>query len=123
MHFFSLGTSIALPLLAITKKSEMNPLLSEFDTPFGVPPFHLVSYDHYLPAFNEAMDIQNQEIEAIVENNDAPTFENTIAALDYSGATLSRVSSIFYNIRSANTSDEMKEIARELVPLTSAHQK
>jgi len=104
-----------------TKKTEMNPLLSEFDTPFGVPPFHLVSYDHYLPAFNEAMDIQNQEIEAIVENNDAPTFENTIAALDYSGATLSRVSSIFYNIRSANTSDEMKEIARELVPLMSAH--
>ena len=105
-----------------TNKTEMNPLLSEFDTPFGVPPFHLISYDHYLPAFKEAMELQIREIEAIVENSEAPTFENTIAALDYSGKTLSQVSSIFYNIRSANTSDEMKDIALELVPLISEHQ-
>jgi peptidyl-dipeptidase Dcp len=100
----------------------MNPLLSEFDTPFGVPPFHLVSHDHYLPAFNEAMELQIREIDAIVDNSDTPTFENTIAALDYSGETLNRVSTIFYNTRSANTSDEMQDIARELVPLMSAHQ-
>ena len=105
-----------------TNKTEMNPLLSEFDTPFGVPPFHLISYDHYLPAFKEAMELQIREIEAIVENSEAPTFENTIAALDYSGKTLSQVSSIFYNIRSANTSDEVKDIALELVPLISEHQ-
>jgi peptidyl-dipeptidase Dcp len=105
-----------------TNKTEMNPLLSEFDTPFGVPPFHLVGNDHYLPAFKKAMELQNREIEAIVENSEAPTFENTIAALDYSGETLSRVSNIFYNTRSANTSDEMQDIARELVPLTSEHQ-
>ncbi len=105
-----------------TNKKEMNPLLSEFDTPFGVPPFHLVSYEHYLPAFKEAMEMQNREIDTIVENSEAPTFDNTIAALDYSGETLSRVSSIFYNTRSANTSDEMQDIARELVPLTSEHQ-
>jgi peptidyl-dipeptidase Dcp len=105
-----------------TNKTEMNPLLSEFDTPFGVPPFHLVSHDHYLPAFNEAMELQIREIDAIVDNSDTPTFENTIAALDYSGETLNRVSTIFYNTRSANTSDEMQDIARELVPLMSAHQ-
>jgi peptidyl-dipeptidase Dcp len=105
-----------------TNKTEMNPLLSEFDTPFGVPPYHLVSHDHYLPAFNEAMELQIREIDAIVDNSDTPTFENTIAALDYSGETLNRVSTIFYNTRSANTSDEMQDIARELVPLMSAHQ-
>ncbi|MCF8225621.1 MAG: M3 family metallopeptidase [Bacteroidales bacterium] len=104
-----------------TNKKEMNPLLAEFKTTFEVPPFHLIEYDHYLPAFNKAMELQNREIDDIVSNSEEPTFENTIAALDYSGNKLNQVSSIFYNIRSANTSDEMQEIAKELVPLMSAH--
>lgn len=104
-----------------TKKSEMNPLLADFDTPFGVPPFELIEYGHYLPAFKKAMEMQNKEISAITGNEAAPNFENTIAALDYSGEKLGAISSIFYNIRSANTSDEMQQIARELVPLMSAH--
>ena len=104
-----------------TKKSDMNPLLADFDTPFGVPPFELIEYDHYLPAFKKAMEMQNKEITAITGNEAAPDFENTIAALDYSGEKLGAISSIFYNIRSANTSDEMQQIARELVPLMSAH--
>jgi peptidyl-dipeptidase Dcp len=104
-----------------TNKEEMNPLLAEFNTPFGVPPFDQVTYEHYMPAFKKAMDMQNAEIDAIINNEEAPTFENTIAALDYSGARLDAVSNIFYNIKSANTSDEMQAIARELVPLRSAH--
>ncbi|MDF1570981.1 MAG: M3 family metallopeptidase [Bacteroidales bacterium] len=99
----------------------MNPLLAEFDTPFGVPPFDLVAYEHYMPAFKKTMELQNAEIGAIINNNEAPTFENTVAALDYSGARLDAVSNVFYNIKSANTSDEMQAIARELVPLRSAH--
>jgi len=99
----------------------MNPLLAEFDTPFGVPPFDQVAYEHYMPAFKKAMELQNAEIDDIINNDEAPTFENTIAALDYSGARLDAVSNVFYNIKSANTSDEMQEIARELVPLRSAH--
>ncbi len=104
-----------------SNQQEMNPLLAEFETPFGVPPFDLVEYEHYMPAFKKAMEMQNAEIDEIISNNAAPTFENTVAALDYSGARLDAVSNIFYNIKSANTSDEMQEIARELVPLRSAH--
>lgn len=99
----------------------MNPLLAEFDTPFGVPPFDQIEYKHYMPAFLEAMEMQNAEIDAIISNEEAPTFENTIAALDYSGARLDAVSNIFSNIKSANTSDTMQMIAKELVPLRSAH--
>ncbi len=102
-------------------RSNMNPLLSDFDTPFGVPPFDKIEYEHYLPAFKEAMADQNEEIDAIVNNTEDPTFKNTIAALDYSGKLLSDVSSIFYNINSANTSDEMQQIAKTLVPLMSEH--
>lgn len=104
-----------------SNQQEMNPLLAEFDTPFGVPPFDQVAYEHYMPAFKKAMELQNAEIDAITNNDEAPTFENTIAALDYSGARLDAVSNVFYNIKSANTSDEMQSIARELVPLRSAH--
>lgn len=99
----------------------MNPLLAEFNTPFSVPPFDKIQMVHYMPAFKKAMELQNKEIDEIVKNTEAPTFENTIAALDYSGEKLSQISNIFYNIRSANTSDEMKEIATSLVPLISAH--
>lgn len=115
-----LGTALML-YSCNTNQKEMNPLLAEFNTPFGVPPFDQISYDHYMPAFKKAMDLQNAEVDAIINNKEAPTFDNTIAALDYSGARLDAVSSIFYNIKSANTSDEMQAIARELVPLRSAH--
>jgi len=102
-------------------QKEMNPLLAEFDTPFGVPPFDLIKYEHYMPAFKKAMEVQNEEIDAIVSNPEAASFENTIAALDYSGDLYNKVSNIFYNIKSANTSDEMQEIAKELVPIISEH--
>jgi peptidyl-dipeptidase Dcp len=88
-------------------KTDMNPLLATFETPFGVPPFSQIEYKHYMPAFLKAMEMQNEEIAAIVGNEEAPDFNNTIAALDYSGETLNAVSNIFYNIRSANTSEEM----------------
>jgi len=99
----------------------MNPLLQEFETPFGVPPFDRIETEHYMPAFKEAMKRHNEEIEAITSNTEAPTFENTVAAFDYSGETLDRVSNVFYNLRSADTNDEMQEIAKELVPLLSEH--
>ncbi len=99
----------------------MNPLLQKFDTPFGVPPFDKIKPEHFLPAFKEGMKIQNEEIDAIVNNTEPPTFENTVAALDYSGELLNQVSNIFYNIRSANTNDDLQRIAKELVPLTTEH--
>ena len=115
-----LGATIMLTSCNPNQK-EMNPLLAEFDTPFGVPPFDLIKYEHYMPAFKKAMEVQNEEIDAIVSNPEAASFENTIAALDYSGDLYNKVSNIFYNIKSANTSDEMQEIAKELVPIISEH--
>lgn len=115
-----IGAALLLPACN-SNQQEMNPLLAAFDTPFGVPPFDQVEYEHYMPAFLEAMEMQNAEIDEIIDNEAVPTFENTIAALDYSGKKLDEVTNIFYNIKSANTSDTMQVIAKELVPVRSAH--
>ncbi|MDT8308149.1 MAG: M3 family metallopeptidase, partial [Bacteroidales bacterium] len=90
-------------------------------TPFQAPAFDKISLSHYLPAFKEGMRLQNEEIAAIIANEDAPTFENTIAAFDTTGEMLDRVSSVFYNMSSANTSKELQAIADTVSPLLSAH--
>ncbi len=98
-----------------------NPLLSKYDTPFQVPPFEQIQPEHYMPAFNEAMQAHKDEIEAIVNNTEAATFENTIEALEYSGSLLSKVSSAFYGLRSANTNEGIKEISAEVGMMLSSH--
>ena len=72
-----------------------NPFFTEWNTPFGVPPFDAIKVEHYVPAVNEGIKQQEAEIEAIVANSEAPTFENTILAFDKSGALLSKVNSVF----------------------------
>ncbi|MCF6185761.1 MAG: M3 family metallopeptidase, partial [Bacteroidales bacterium] len=100
-----------------------NPLLvAEFNTPFEVPPFSKIKNKHYLPAFKEAMKIQKEEIDSIVNNPEEPTFENTLVALDNSGELLNRVSNIFFNLKSADTNDSINQIAKEVSPLLSQHQ-
>jgi peptidyl-dipeptidase Dcp len=103
-------------------ETDMNPFLSDYNTPFGVPPFDLIENEHFIPAFKEGIRQQQQEIDAIVANSEAPTFENTIAAFDLSGEVLRKVEGVFYRLRSAETSDEIDSIAKVLVPITSAHQ-
>ena len=98
-----------------------NPLLEPFKTPFGVPPFDKIKNDHFVPAFKESMAKHNQEIDAIINNTQDPNFANTIEALEYSGALLNDVSTIFFNLNSVNTSSELQAIAREVAPLLSAH--
>lgn len=98
-----------------------NPLFGAFETPFQVPPFDLIREEHFLPAFKEGMEREREEVDAIATNSDAPTFSNTIEALDYSGAFLTRVGNIFSNLTSAQTNDELQEIAREVTPLLSKH--
>ena len=100
----------------------MNPFLSDYKTPFGVPPFDLIENEHFIPAFEEGIRQQQEEIDAIVANPEAPTFENTIAAFDLSGEVLRKVDGVFSKLRSAETSDEIDSIAKVLVPLISAHQ-
>lgn len=98
-----------------------NPFFQEWDTPYGVPPFDKIKEEHYLPAFNKAIELQNKEIEAIVNNSETPTFENTIVALDKSGGDLAKVSSVFFNLVSANTNDELIAINGEIAPVLAGH--
>lgn len=98
-----------------------NPFLKEFDTPYGVPPFNLIRNSHYLPAFKEGIRQQEKEIDLIVENPEAPTFANTVEALEKSGQLLNKVSGVFFNLQAANTNDSMQMIAEEVTPLLTAH--
>jgi len=98
-----------------------NPLLAKFDTPFEVPPFEKILNKHYLPAFKEAMKQQKEEIDVIINNKEDATFENTIVAFDNSGELLSRISSIFYNLQSADTNDSINQISKEITPMLSVH--
>lgn len=98
-----------------------NPFFTEFDTPYGVPPFDKIKPEHYLPAFKKGMELENQEIDAIINNRAKPTFKNTIEALENTGAVLTRTSDVFYNLNSANTSEKLQNIAKEVAPLISQH--
>lgn len=84
-----------------TKQVDENPFYSEYDTPFGVPPFDKIKEEHYMPAYLKGMELEIQEVEAIAINPKAPTFENTIAAFDNAGELLSRVDNTFSNLNSA----------------------
>ncbi len=99
-----------------------NPFYSEFDTPFGVPPFDKIELRHYLPAFKKGIEQHQQEIRDIAENPASPTFENTLVAMEKSGKLLTRVERVFDNMRSANTSDELQAIDQEVTPLLSRHE-
>ncbi|MGB4654909.1 MAG: M3 family metallopeptidase [Bacteroidales bacterium] len=116
-----LTISTLMIMSCTTKNDKTNPFLSEFNTPYFVPDFDNIKIEHYMPAFIEGMKQQKAEIEAITSNTEAPTFENTILALDNSGEVLNRVSRVFFNIKEANTNDEMQKIAREVSPLLSSH--
>ena len=98
-----------------------NPFFSDYSTPYEVPDFDRIKPAHFMPAFKEAMSMQVKEIDAIVATEEAPTFENTIVAMDESGELLTRVSSVFYNLSSAVTSDSIQAISKEVAPLMSAH--
>ena len=89
-----------------------NPFLEEYTTPFQVPPFDKIENSHYLPAFEAGIAEQNAEIEAIVNNEETPTFENTILPYDKSGKILDRVSGVFFNLMECSSNDEMLELAK-----------
>ncbi len=99
----------------------MNPFFETYTTPYEVPPFDKILNAHYLPAFQEGMKQHNAEIEAIVSTAETPGFANTIEALDRSGELLTKVSSVFFNVKEANTNDSINAIAEEVAPLLSQH--
>ena len=106
-----------------TKQNQMgdNPFFADYGTPFEVPDFSKIKTEHYLPAFEEGIKQHAAEIDKIANNEAAATFENTLEAMDKSGALLDKVSSVFYNQFSANTNDDIKAINKEIAPKLAAH--
>ena len=98
-----------------------NPFLTVYHTPHQTPPFHLIRTEHYEPAIQIGMEEQNKEIEAIINNPEKPTFSNTIVALERSGFLLDRITTVFGNLLSAETNDEMQAIAERIMPQLTAH--
>ncbi|WP_219921405.1 M3 family metallopeptidase [Rufibacter sp. XAAS-G3-1] len=98
-----------------------NPLLQKYTTPHQVPPFHLIKDAHFKPALQEGIRQHQLEIDAIVNNSKPATFDNTILAMENAGQLLGRVSTVFYNLNSANTNEQIQKIAREIAPALSAH--
>ena len=105
----------------MSASSAANPLLAPWSTPFGVPPFSEIKPEHFQPAFEQALAEHRAEIDRIASNPAAPTFENTIAALENAGRTLDRVSAVFWNLASAHTNDALQAIEREISPKLAQH--
>ncbi|MCS5543890.1 MAG: M3 family metallopeptidase [SAR86 cluster bacterium] len=103
------------------ESTNMNPFFTEYDTPYQIPPFKKIKDEHYMPAFNQGMKEQLEEIASITNNLESPSFENTIVELERTGKTLDKVSNVFFNLNSSNTNDQMDAIAKEISPKLSAH--
>lgn len=116
-----MAASTAMLLGGFEGKAQDNPFFSEFKTPHQVPEFQKIKLDHYLPAYQEAIKQHDAEIAAIVSNKAKPTFENTIVALDNSGEMLGRVGSTFGNIMGTDGDKAMRDLAKQITPLTSKH--
>ena len=99
----------------------MNPFLNEYETPFKIPPFEEIEFAHYEPAFDIGMKEHLKEIEEIANNQQEPTFENTIEAMERSGETLDKVANVFFNLLGSNTNDDMDALAMKISPKLSAH--
>jgi peptidyl-dipeptidase Dcp len=98
-----------------------NPFFSEWKTPFGAPPFNEIKIEHFKPAFLQGMELEKKEVEAIINNTAAPTFGNTIEAMEKTGKFLDDVQNVFFALSSANTNEEMQKLASEMSPLFSKH--
>ena len=114
-------TILALITTITMSSCRQNPLLSEFDGPFGTAPFDKIELADYKPAVLEGIKQHQAEVDAIINNTEAPTFENTIEAYEASGLLLNRVTSIFFNLLSADGDEEMMNLSQELMPMLTEH--
>ena len=114
-------TALSLAICGCATQKSSNPLLNEFDTPYGIAPFSEITIDNYREGMLRGMEEQKAEIAAITANSDAPTFENTIVALDQSGKLLTKVRGTFSPLSSSNSTEEMRALQKEMSPLFSAH--
>lgn len=116
-----LAAAGAILCLLSSCDNKMNPLLTDSTLPYGAPQFDKIKTEYYLPAFEQAITEAKAEIDAIVNNPDAPTFENTIAALDEAGGRLNDAAGIFYNLMEADTNDQMQDIAEKVSPMMTEY--
>ena len=114
-------TMITSTTVAQKKQTNQNPFFEKYNTPYNVPSFDKIKVEHFKPAFLEGIKQQEKEIDAIASNTQKATFENTILAMENSGKLLSEVSTVFFNLSSANTNAEIQKIAQEVSPLLAAH--
>lgn len=123
MHYKMKRFLLTLLVMAIfaNMNAEDNPFLKPFSTEHGTPPFDKIKIEHFEPAFDKAISEHQQEIDAIALNNQTPSFSNTIEALEISGDMLDRVSTVFFNLLSAESNDEMMQISQNLSPKLSEH--
>ena len=110
---------LAMTLCACTSRE--NPFLTEWDTPYGIPPFDEIQVDDYIPAIKEGIAQHQKEIDAITSNPDAPTFENTIAPYEESGEILAKVGGVLYNITETDRTDELDSVMELAIPLMTEH--
>ncbi len=110
-------------MLSCSKKDkETNPLLKEWKTEYQTVPFEEIKNSDYEPAFKKAIALHNEEIQSIINNKEKADFENTVAALDYSGRKLKRVRQVFYNITECNTNEELQALQEKISPMISSHE-
>ncbi len=129
MYFFKAAlllvtTMVCIAMVAVGQDPALdknNPFFSPYKTPLNTPPFDLIKNEHFVPAIKEGIRRQQAEVDAIVNNNSAPTFANTLGALDASGQLLSEVNSAFGALQGADTNPTIQGIAKEISPLTAAH--
>ncbi|MBR5906734.1 MAG: M3 family metallopeptidase [Bacteroidales bacterium] len=112
---------LILASIAMASCNNTNIFLQDWDTPYGIPPFEKIKVADYMPAVKEGIKLQEAEIQAIVDNPEAPDFENTIAAFDRSGAVLSKVSNVLFNLIESDYSEELNKVVEEATPMVSAH--
>ena len=108
--------------MAACNSGRVNPFLTEWDTPYGIPPFDQFQIEDYIPAIEAGISQQEKEIKAITDNPDAPTFENTILPLELSGDILSKVSGVLYNITETDQTPELDSVMDAAIPLMTAHE-
>ena len=111
----------SIMMMIACSKQETNPFLMEWDTPYGLPPFNKIEEKHYLPALEAGIKEQEAEIEAIVNDTAAPTFENTIAAYEKSGALLNKVSLVLFNLSESDASESLQKLMEQVLPMISEH--
>ena len=108
-------------VMAAVSCNRINPFLTEWETPYGIPDFGQIKEKHYIPAIELGIRQQQSEIDAIIANSDAPTFENVVEAYERSGAILDRVANVLFNISESDATESLQKIVEQALPLISVH--